>query len=53
MNKQIKEELGDYIEYEQKIEIENLPKRSRPDPMANAMVYTIWNTKVGVSKNLS
>ena len=40
MNRDIKQEPGDYIEY--------LSKRSRPDPMANAMVYTIWNTKVGL-----
>jgi len=43
MNRDIKQEPGDYIEY--------LSKRSRPDPMANAMVYTIWNTKGGVGKS--
>ena len=43
----IKEEPGEYeYEYEEKIKI----KRSRPDPMLDSTVYTIWNTKVGLSQ---
>ena len=44
----IKQELDDYIENDEKSYEKRRVKRNRPDPMSNSMVYTIWNTKVGL-----
>ena len=46
----IKQELDDYIENDEKSYEKRRVKRNRPDPMSNSMVYTIWNTKVGLSQ---
>merc|ERR1711953_885927 len=47
----IKQELDDYIENDEKSYEKRRVKRNRPDPMSNSMVYTIWNTKGGVGKS--